>query len=318
MPTKFLSTTAVFCLALPIAAFAQTAATPTPPVPDSVLQQAEEHEAGMYGHLVRPRSSGQVQEAWDDSTPGAAIYTTDLCTDCTYKVRLREWMVSVIELPRGEEIKNIDLGDDKSFQVSRRGKRRIAVRPIGHGYDSNLLVYGSSGAVYPFYLRAEGFNSGSTPDLMVRINGAVNGEMVTPDFAVEVSADKERDVPLPAMPLEHIRNPLASPSEIEDFAQTIAFNPDTLHGWGDYELHGNDDSLRPETVFRDEHFTYIRFGKNWNRGEKPAVFSVHDGIDELVNLRVSGTTFIVEAVSERLTLKFGESFLCVVYTGEEA
>ena len=186
------------------------------------------------------------------------------------------------------------------------------IKDCPHPY---LLVYGSSGAVYPFYLRAEGFNSGNTPDLMVRINGAVNGELVAPDFAVEVEADE--DVALPAMPLEHIRNPLASPSEIGDFAQSIAFNPDSLHGWGDYELHGNDDSLRPETVFRDEHFTYVRFGKNWNRGEKASVWAVRDGVDELVNLRVAGTTYIVEAVPERLTFKLGESFLCVVYTGED-
>ena len=191
------------------------------------------------------------------------------------------------------------------------------MRPIGHGYDSNLLVYGSS-VVYPFYLRAEGFNSGNTPDLMVRINGAVNGKLVSPDFSVEVSASQRTDVP--SMPFDQIppSNPLAAPSEGGDFVKSIAFDPDSLHGWGAYELYGNDDALRPATVFRDEVFTYIRFAETWATTGTPTAFAVNDGIDEVVNTRVSGSTLIVDAIPERLTLKLGESYLCIVYTGKEA
>nr|WP_246423238.1 TrbG/VirB9 family P-type conjugative transfer protein [Roseospira visakhapatnamensis] len=303
----------------------QAPPVPALPMPDSVLWQANDQQDGFYGHLVRPRSPGQVQEVWDESRPAAPVYATDLCRDCTYKVRLREWMVTVIELPRGEVIDAVDIGDAQGFQVSKRGTRRLALRPVGAGYDSNLIVYGKSGVVYPIYLRTEGFNSENTPDLVVRINGAVampgerrlalvafgdDGTMRTPAArppaaGVSAMADAvrglaETDPPIPD----------------GDFVADAVFDPATLRGWGDYELWGSDDSLKPETVFRDDHFTYLRFGDTWKDIELPTAYVVVDDIDELVNTRVQGQTYIIESTRPLITLKSGKSYLCIRYTGE--
>ena len=203
-------------------------------------------------------------------------------TDDKGKVRLREWMVTVIELPRGEEIDAVDIGDAKGFQVSKRGPRRLALRPIGAGYDSNLVVYGKSGVVYPIYLRTEGFNSENAPDLLVRINGAVAmpGQR---HLALVALGDSGRPpvtagppaAEVPAM-AEAVRgltetDPL-TPAPLtpnNDFVADAVFDPATLRGWGEYELWGSDDSLKPETVFRDDHFTYLRFGERWKDIELP-------------------------------------------------
>src|SRR3546814_877238 len=99
---------------------------------------------------------------------------SELCDNCSYKVRLREFMVTVIELPRGEKISAYDNGDPQSFEVKQRGDNRLAVKPIGgYGIDTNLVVYGKSGNIYPLYLRAEGYNSKNVPDLRFVIEGAV-------------------------------------------------------------------------------------------------------------------------------------------------
>ncbi|QFT29524.1 Conjugal transfer protein [Labrenzia sp. THAF82] len=99
-----------------------------------------------------------------------------------------------------------------------------------------------------------------------------------------------------------------------DFLKTARFDPASLRGWDDYKLWG-DNSLRPEQVFRDDNFTYIQFGDKWNDLELPTAYVVVDGIDELVNTRVQGTTFIVESTHRLITLKSGQSFLCIQYKG---
>jgi len=303
---------------------------PKMPIPPSVLDQAHDQQDGYYGHLVRPRSAGQVQDAWDNNPPEAAVYRTALCTDCTYKVRLREWMVSVIELPRGEKIDAVDIGDANGFQVSKRGEDRLALRPVGHGYDTNLIVYGKSGTVYPFYLRAEGFNSGNTPDLVVRLEGtvALDDDMAVAGMSGAKNAVAEEDEPNAAPKAEDggkdadamaqavqgltQTNPLTPPT---DFVADAAFDPNALRGWGDYRLWGSDDSLTPETVFRDDHFTYIRFGEKWKDIELPTAYVVVDGIDELVNTRVAGQTYIIESTRPLITLKSGDTYLCIEYEG---
>lgn len=301
-----------FLLAVP--ALAQTMADGPPP-PDSVLEQAEQQQEGIYGHLVRPRTAGQIQRVWDKAGQDIAAYTTAACSGCTYKVRVREWMVTVIELPRGESIDTIDLGDTRGFQVARRGGHRLAVRPVGHGYDTNMVVYGKSGAVYPFYLRAEGFNSTSAPDLLVRIDGMVPG----PAGEMTVADTRPADGPatiqlaslsstLPGIP------PVPAP---KDFVREVPFDPSKLRGWGEYRLSGSDDSLKPETVFRDDYFTYIRFGDRWKEIELPTAYVVVDDVDELVNTRVVGETYIIESTRPRITLKSGKSWLCITHEGRK-
>jgi ComB9 competence protein len=236
-------------------------------------------------------------------------------------------MVTVVELPRGEIIEAVDLGDDGGFSVKPRGERRLAVRPSGYGYDTSLVVYGKSGAIYPFYLRAESFNSVNVPDLIVRIEGSVQ---IDGDPAVSGFAGVLDDKGKPALPAMSVPGQGNKPASIDsaiaglndtnpgtpdgDFVAQSPFDPNALHGWGDYDLWG-DETLRPETVFRDDHFTYIRFGKRWKDVELPTAYVVVDGIVELVNTRVQGETYIIESTRPLITLKSGQSFLCIEYTG---
>lgn len=191
------------------------------------------------------------------------------------------------------------------------------MRPVGQGYDTSLIVYGKSGRVYPFYLRAEGLNSKNVPDLVVKIEGAVtiDDDLTPPGFALDEppppSGAAVGDMAKAVAGLEHT-NPL---TPADDFVAEAPFDPNALRGWGDYTLWG-DDALRPETVFRDDHFTYIRFGERWKDIELPTAYVVVDGIDELVNTRVQGQTYIVESTRDLITLKSGKSYLCIKYEGD--
>ncbi|WP_114090153.1 TrbG/VirB9 family P-type conjugative transfer protein, partial [Thalassospira profundimaris] len=451
---------------------------PAMPVPDSVVKQAKDQAEGRFGPMIRPRTSGQIQDAWDYAEKNDGVYVTDMCETCTYRVRTREYLVTLIELPAGEEITRIDVGDPRSWSVNKRDERRIAIRPASYGYDTSMIVYGGSGHVYPFYLRAEGVNSINMPDLLVRLKGSVTTRddmtvaMVRPQQRMRYGSGVQRTrlqneagIILPdagtgtrqygdiqEIPLDNQGNPIqltgpdgtplksdyqarvtgyyqgrpiieniptgtpgapgstsrpdlvagrfdrdgnlidplsydgslpvytdengqiiagqtansagttgettgqttgnaatgktgsgititrtrngiitraggtasnqvvsqtgqsGTPDDADtkatgntdstnnqelaaavhdlgdtdpgtpkdDFIADAGFDPNKLRGWGDYDLWG-DDELRPVTVFRDDYFTYIRFGERWKDLELPTAYVVVDGVDELVN-----------------------------------
>lgn len=301
------------------------------PVPDSVVRQSEEQARGQFPEMSRGEVGGQIQEAWNKAGTEAGVFRTDICEGCSYKVRLRERMVTVIELPEGETIGTFDNGDTELFEVKQRGERRLAVKPNGFGVDTNLLIYGKSGAVYPMYLRAERFNSKNVPDLVVKLEGFVRqpSAQTLPDnpmSGADVSAigapgaSAAKSVPGSLMAMAEASKAAGgsgSPaSGTGDFVQKAPFNADKLRGWGQYRLWGNGEAMKPETVFRDDYFTYVRFGEKWKSLELPTAYVVVDGVDELVNTRVEGTTFIIESTQKLISLKSGQSYLCIEYKGQ--
>jgi len=305
---------------------------PAMPVPASVIKQAEQQLQGQFPAMARAGVGGQVQDAWNESAPREGVQSFRLCEDCVYKVRLREFMATTIILPEDTEVATADLGDTAGFQVKVKSANMIAVRPASYGLDTNLNVYSKSGAVYPFYLRAESFNSKNVPDLVVKIIGrekpaTIDGPAIlgnAADAKIGAAGNEERrekeakgeagakEGDKAAAAVEALTNPKPPAG---DFVRNVPFDPSKLHGWKGYKLWG-EEALRPETVFRDEHFTYIQYGSKWNALELPSAYVVVDGIDELVNSRVQGTTFIVESVAPLITLKSGKQFLCVQYTGD--
>ena len=311
--------------------FAQTITTSPPvsnvtmPVPKSVVDQAERQARGEFTSMLRSTVGGQVQEAWDNVDENAGVIRFSYCGMCTYKVSLREHMVTVIEFPEGEIIERADVGDQNEFQVNMRGPSRLAIQPAGYGVDTNLIVYGKTGAIYPIYLRSERFNSVNVPDLLVRIEGA----MTTKDIEVGGIGNNTKKTLLPdglsGFPSPEQSDAVNGLEQTDpkrasgDFIQEAAFDPDKLRGWGDYKLWGdgdNVDDLKPMTVFRDDYFTYIRFDEKWNDIELPTAYVVIDGIDELVNTRIQGRTYIIESTQKLITLKSGLTFICIEYTGD--
>jgi ComB9 competence protein len=293
-------------------------------VPQSVVDQAKDQAQGNFTTMKRATVGGQVQEVWDQATNTNGVFRFQYCKHCTYKARLREHMVTVIELPSGETIDKADVGDRATFQVQIRDPNRLAIRPTGFGIDTNLIVYGKSGAIYPIYLRAESFNSVNIPDLLVRIEGTISNKkpgsnLIDQKDKTPPSGDGEAKAPpLQIDAVAGLKSPDFARAEGE-FVQEVPFDPDTLRGWGDYKLWSGGSGgadLKPETVFRDDYFTYIRFGEAWKDIELPTAYVVIDGIDELVNTRIQGRTYIIESTQRLITLKSGESFLCIEYAGE--
>lgn len=298
-------------------------------MPNSAVLQAIEQQEGIFPLMERSGGGGQIQNAWDVSEKREGVYAVRMCEDCVYKVRTREMMTTTIVLPQDAVIVAADLGDNVGFQATTRFGNMLAIRPTTYGVDTNLNVYTKSGRVYPFYVRAETFNSIHVPDVMVRILGRETPENVVPAVSpsaaeategstrgkVEVSALGDRRS-VAAVAVENLTNPKPQNG---DFVRNVPFDPAKLHGWSDYKLWGGGDAekeLKPVMVYRDDFFTYLNYGRKFDPLELPSAWIVRDGIDELVNSRVQGNTFIVESVNRLISIKSGKSFLCIEYTGE--
>jgi len=306
--------------------------SPRLPVSNAVVKQAKEQIDGNFAPMDRSSVGGQIQPVWDETAENEGFFEYEFCEACIYKVRIREYMVSTLVLPKGKKIHSFDIGDPGHFEVKQRADNMLAVQAVGGGIDTNLTVYMKDGSVFPFYLRAENFNSKNVPDLVVRING-----VYLPDRPVLKTAslpsprasdsagissvmadsngrkhsvktgDSEKD-----SALSGLQKKTGSSNQPADFVEKTPFDPDRLRGFNDYELWG-DEELRPEMVFRDDHFTYVKFGDRWNDVDLPTAYVVVDEIDELVNTRVQGTTFIIESTKPLISLKAGKKFLCIQY-----
>ncbi len=303
---------------------------PVMPVSNSVVKQAKDQINGDFGYMDRASVGGQIQSVWNDTIPSEGVFEYNLCEACVYKVRVREFMVTSVVLPKGVKIHSFDVGDSAKFQVKKRADNILAIQPAGGGLDTSMQVYTKSGEVFPFYLRAESFNSKNVPDLVVKIKTTgLQDHPVISTKSISQGDTDETLAPMSILPdeksdaLEGMVSQLApyggdkgpSGGATTDFIKSATFDPDKLHGWGDYKLWG-DEKLRPVSVFRDDHFTYIQFGDKWTDIELPTAYVVIDEIDELVNTRIQGRTYIVENTSELITLKSGKSFMCIQYGGK--
>lgn len=305
------------------------------PMPDGAVEQADRQREGDFGPMLRPGlPGGQIQEAFSYSESSAGVHDFLRCDGCVYKVRTRELMITTLVLP--EPVATVDLGDPAGFAAQLRGETMVALRPHGAGLDTSVTVHGSDGGLYAFYVRSEGFNSRNVPDLVVRVRdpsqfagldtAGPGGEDAVDDRETGAPAGgrgsgggvgNAGDDGLSPLAARAGRELLAGGGGEGDFVETVAFDPGKLHGWSDYRLWG-DDELAPEVVFRDDRFTYLQYGPRWAGLDLPTAYVVVDDVDELVNTRVRGRTYIVESTARLISLKSGARFLCIEYAPDES
>lgn len=88
-----------------------------------------------------------------------------------------------------------------------------------------------------------------------------------------------------------------------------------IHKNFDYKItyKGKKPKWIPVQVFDDEHKVYIRFSKDRQRYEAPALFVIsNEGKTQLVNYRVKGDFYIVDRLFETAELRAGESEQTVI------
>lgn len=252
-----------------------------------------------------------VQGAFDKSDPRANVRRHPFDSGVTYKIRLREYMVTTIILPAGERITGYNLGNKTVFTftplgVSKKEGKMEGFDNMGEvfakyaGADTNLTVFGASGNLYSFYLRCDSVSSSQMPDLVYYIDDPDTTEQTrtAAKEAQEAAAANPAPKKKTVEDVDYLRNlPMVDPAKIS-YA---------------YKVKGGDKSLAPVRIFDDGFFTYFQFSDdgNFDKTSAPVIYIVKDGYDTPVNNRVANGTIIAEALSAAWTIRAGEKFLCV-------
>ena len=255
-------------------------------------------ETSGMGGADRPMVSSNlnmIQKAFDKSGPRDNTVHFKYSPDATYKLRLREFMNTTIVLPKGEQIKSFSLGEETNFTFvplsndDEELTNLAQVFPEYPGADTNLTIVGRTGRVYSFYLRSDSVRSPHLPHLVAYVNDL--------DFVASHETPVQPEKQFEADP-EYLR-------------ELGLVNPDELEM--DYVFINGDMTLAPIRVFSDGYMTYFQFGKeNLDRVQRlPTIYRVVDGYDSPANTRVVGGTLVADTISDKWTLRNGESHLCV-------
>lgn len=307
------------------------------PSADDVRRQAE----GDFPALDRAVPLGEIQDAWSradtkpapgQEAPGISRYVYAPTT--VYKIDTRVFMVTTVVLPAWETVAQVHLGDNFAFQVGRVDNPRQNILKISSkhaGGDTNMVVIGGSGRVYPFYIRSSGVKSRTPSDFVVYIEGR-DPKADPPELPEEKAVGSTSSLTDSSSSAAGFLEKLASfapasgaPSDKtagkDDWLREIPFDINTLR-FEEFRMAkggaSDSDKIAPDRVFHDGVFTFLYYGRDrMDVVHRPVVHLVIDGVDNPVNTRTAGrhgNILVVEAVGN-LTLRNGARVVCIEYLG---
>lgn len=264
-----------------------------------------------------------VQDAWDNpdanmatgsSKPGFAQLTW--APGAVLPIRLRNGMVTMINLPEGEIIEDGVIGNSELFQVDpQKGGRTILMTPekANQGSDTNLIVTGKSGNKYLFYLRSEPSNSSEISYSQVDV--VLDGRSSLPSVGGATAGAGQTSGMNSIFPRKATTSTLGVDGEDYGWIKTMKIDPSEFRFDLDIFVPNPDDFvIAPERVWRDRIFTYIDFGdKVIAMTQRPVVSILVEGGESPVGFRTDGENgrlLIVEAVGD-MVLRSGQRIVCI-------
>ncbi|MBN1324900.1 MAG: TrbG/VirB9 family P-type conjugative transfer protein [Alphaproteobacteria bacterium] len=262
-----------------------------------------------------------IQEAWDNpnanmasgsTKPGYAQLTW--VSGSVLPVKLRNGMVTMVNLPAGEQIEDGVVGNQDLFDFDpQKNGRSMYITPAGsnQGADTNLIVTGKSGNKYIFYLRSEPANSSEITYSQVDIVLDSNSSLPVANSSSSQSAG-----------MNSIFKKVSTSSSVvgvdgEDYGwiKSMKIDPSEFRFDLDIFVPNPDDYvIAPERVWRDRIFTYIDFGdKVIAMTQRPVVSLLVEGGESPVGFRTDGENgrlLIIEAVGD-MVLRSGQRIVCI-------
>lgn len=252
-----------------------------------------------------------VQSAFDESSNTSNIINCRYSKKRICKIRIRSRMSSIIELPQNDKIKTWILGDSKnfSFEPIDELQQRAVLRSKIPGADTNLSIIGTSGFIYPFYIRADSSSSKYLPSFITRL---------TLNIADKLALQKLMKIKQDEINEEKAKNKLTKPIKLqrdkkpEDYlAKKPIINISNI--FTDFKQVSGDKALMPTQIFDDGVWTYFKYGDNNMTAvqELPVIYKVQNGYDTPVNSRIEDGFLIIEGTSDKWTIRSGQSSACI-------
>ncbi len=273
----------------------------------------------------------RIQEAFNDSEAFNNTLIYQYNKRSTYKIRLRTAMDTLLILPVQERILIHNFGDDVNFnfQPLKNGKGNNSnmgiIKNLHSGADTNLIVIGSSGNSYNFYLRIDDHSSNFLPHLKVFVE----------DKNIISKLKKQRASKLTITTGDTTVDPTAVASsndqtsyrdnlELGDYLKKIDNTPmRLLHRNQDldfrYTIFKKGNVISPKAVFDDGFWTYFRMSTDDNLdkiSELPVILKVVNGVEQPVNSRVARNYLIAETTGSIFALRVDDRVLCIEKTIE--
>ena len=267
-------------------------------------------DALVGGHAPAARrglpSLGMTHPAWDEPvaapgqvSPGHLVVDYDPYR--TWTVRVGENLLTTIRLPSCDRIQAVRVGDAHTFEVTQESATEVSVYAWAPGVDSNLEVRGRSGNRYVFLLRSQEAAAPDVADIAVTMHDRRGCS------AVERVADGRGGPASPAVMTTAQGAPASGRAE--------SFEPQDLD-FDRYRIFVAEAAhavIAPDRVYTDGVMTYLDYGRRAERMERPAVFAVVDGVDEPVDVQITGARGQIVAVPVigDLSLRSGQAVVCV-------
>ncbi len=300
----------------------------------AMMMDAMTQNAGAFDQvdLSYIHSMGMQQKAWNNpmehlgegqTKPGYSKY--NWTPDTVLPVRLREGMMTLINLPAWELIEKVHIGSPESFngEIVAPNSLLIYADPSYIGVDSNMIIFGRSGNRYVFYLRSETFNTDKITQSVVDI---LVGPRWTPATDGGQMADGNGASSMAAAPGvisgsgktggQGAQTALSTASSgPKDWLKTIPMDPESIRFDLDMFLPNPEDvDIAPDNIWRDNIFTYIDLGpKALTMTQRPIVNLLVQGSEVPVGYRTRGPNsrlIVVEAIGD-LVLRNGKKLICV-------
>ncbi|MBQ7413624.1 MAG: TrbG/VirB9 family P-type conjugative transfer protein [Alphaproteobacteria bacterium] len=307
---------------------------------DAIAQTTGEFDQMNLGYI---HSLGMQQKAWNDPLshmgegqlkPGYSRYNWS--PDVVLPIRLREGMMTLINLPTWELIEKVHIGSPESFggEIAAPNSLLLYADPSYIGVDCNMIVFGRSGNRYVFYLRSETYNTDkitqSVVDVLVGQRytpvsaggslGSYNGASVTMSSAMASGfssapgwAGQSNLVPGGAQnPQIGLNTASTGP---KDWLASIPVDPESFRFDIDMYLpNPSDIDIAPDNVWRDNIFTYIDLGpKALTMTQRPIVNLIVEDSEVPVGFRTRGPNsrlIVVEGIGD-MVLRNGKKLICL-------
>ena len=231
-------------------------------------------------------------------------------------IKLRDGMLTVINFPEWETIKDAYVGDKDFFDGRPVEKNVFMISPVdGRAMaDTNLFIFGSSGNKYVFYLKSEPLNTEKITSSVIDVSVPYKykkGSSSASSGGNNFSSMKS------IMGGQSYKETGDNDWEGEDFGWIKSINVDPTDFRFDLDVfvpNPDDYVIAPERVWRDNVFTYIDFGeKALNMNQRPVVSLLVEGGESPVGFRTEGPQsrlLVVEAIGD-LVLRNGGRIVCI-------
>ena len=244
---------------------------------------------GNYQKMLRQPSVplASLQKVWDKLIKGAGVYVVNFDPREIIKITVREYMTTTVVFPQWEAINEVIVGDDGNYQILKPKDNIVIIRPVNYvGLDTSITMIGSSGHVYGFYVRVEGYNSKNISDITVRVI-----------------------VPAP----QQINQKKSKILEKNDYLDEAYFNSSKLNF--KFSMSG-DESIAPNLVYSDGVRTWFDYGSKLDEKKIPTFYSVIDGYQQAINVTIDGDRLVAQG-SGSFVLKSGDRLTCVYPTKDQ-